>query len=44
MGKADTAKTGNIDFAEFVRYIVDHEKRLALTFSKLDQNKDGTDA
>ena len=34
-------KYGDVDFAEFVQYVLDHEKSLAMVFSNLDQNKDG---
>ncbi|OQV11936.1 Calcium-binding mitochondrial carrier protein SCaMC-2 [Hypsibius exemplaris] len=39
--KADVLKSGDVDFAEFVQYIVEHEKNLNVIFSKLDQNRDG---
>lgn len=39
--KADVDKYGDVDFVEFVKYVLDHEKSLALVFSNLDQNRDG---
>ncbi|XP_064395552.1 mitochondrial adenyl nucleotide antiporter SLC25A24-like [Halichondria panicea] len=39
--KGDTDQDGLINFAEFVTYIVDHEKKLELAFKTLDSNKDG---
>ena len=39
--KGDTDNDGLINFAEFVEYIVDHEKKLKLAFKTLDSNKDG---
>lgn len=38
---ADVANAEDIDFVEFVEYVVNHEKKLAVVFAKLDQNKDG---
>ncbi len=39
--KGDTDQDGLINFAEFVTYIVDHEKKLELAFKTLDSNEDG---
>ncbi|KAG1659261.1 Calcium-binding mitochondrial carrier protein SCaMC-2-B [Nymphon striatum] len=39
--KSDTGKSGDIDFSEFVHYVVEHEKKLSLMFHCLDENKDG---
>ena len=39
--KSDYDKTGDIDFAEFVHYCVEHEKQLKIIFKDLDVNKDG---
>ncbi len=39
--KGDTDNDGLINFAEFVEYIIDHEKKLKLAFKTLDSNKDG---
>lgn len=39
--KSDLAKSGNVDFAEFVHYVIEHEKRLMVVFKSLDENKDG---
>ncbi|XP_055331790.1 calcium-binding mitochondrial carrier protein SCaMC-3-like isoform X2 [Paramacrobiotus metropolitanus] len=38
---ADIDDSGNLDFVEFVNYVLSHEKKLAVVFGKLDQNKDG---
>ena len=37
----DRDQDGTIDFAEFVSYIVNHEKKLEIAFKTLDYNKDG---
>ncbi|XP_013786684.1 calcium-binding mitochondrial carrier protein SCaMC-2-like [Limulus polyphemus] len=39
--KSDLAKSGNVDFAEFVHYVIEHEKQLMVVFKSIDQNKDG---
>ncbi|XP_023234013.1 calcium-binding mitochondrial carrier protein SCaMC-3-like [Centruroides sculpturatus] len=39
--KSDLAKSGHVDFAEFVHYVIEHEKRLMVVFKSLDENKDG---
>lgn len=39
--KSDVAKSGYVDFAEFMSYILEHEKNLHLVFRTLDENKDG---
>ncbi len=39
--KGDTDQDGLINFAQFVTYIVDHEKKLELAFKTLDSNEDG---
>jgi len=39
--KADTDKSSDISFAEFVEYMREHERKLKLAFSDLDHNKDG---
>lgn len=38
---SDTAKDGTVDFAEFVHYIIEHEKNLMVVFKSLDENRDG---
>ena len=34
-------KDGHIDFSEFVQYVMEHERRLQISFEELDRNKDG---
>ena len=41
LSKADTDKSSDISFAEFVEYMREHERKLKLAFSDLDHNKDG---
>jgi len=41
LSKADTDKSQEINFAEFVEYMREHERKLKLAFSDLDHNKDG---
>ena len=41
LSKADSDADKEIDFAEFVKYMTDHEKKLKLAFGDLDRNKDG---
>ena len=41
MTKADRSKNDLIDFGEFVHYILEHEKNLAVAFNKADLNADG---
>ena len=43
MQKADQNENLEMDFAEFVQYMTQHEKKLRLAFSHLDRNKDGID-
>jgi Ca2+-binding EF-hand superfamily protein len=40
--QGDQNASGDLDLAEFVHYMMAHEKRLKLVFSKLDRNQDGT--
>lgn len=40
--KHDKDKDGLIDFAEFVKYVTDHERKLRLYFKKIDTNDDGS--
>ena len=41
MQKESKDSTGNyLNFAEFVNYLLDHEKRLELIFKRIDQDKD----
>ena len=37
----DRDRDGTIDFAEFVSYIVNHERKLEIAFKTLDSNRDG---
>ncbi|KAH7983416.1 hypothetical protein HPB52_011769 [Rhipicephalus sanguineus] len=37
---SDTGKDGTVDFAEFVHYIIEHEKNLMVVFKSLDANSD----
>jgi len=39
--KADRNDSSDINFAEFVEYMREHEQKLKLAFSDLDRNKDG---
>ena len=39
--EADTDRSKDISFAEFVEYMREHERKLKLAFSDLDRNKDG---
>lgn len=41
LSQADTDKSSDISFAEFVEYMREHERKLKLAFSDLDRNKDG---
>ncbi len=41
MQKADRDENLEMDFAEFVHYMTQHEKKLKLAFSHLDKNQDG---
>ena len=41
MQKADQNENLEMDFAEFVQYMTEHEQKLKLAFSHLDRNKDG---
>lgn len=34
-------RSGDVDFAEFVHYVTEHEKKLALVFNSVDTNRDG---
>ncbi|CAN7993378.1 unnamed protein product [Ixodes hexagonus] len=38
---SDTGKDGSVCFAEFVHYIIEHEKNLMVVFKSLDTNRDG---
>ena len=42
MQKADQNANLEMDFAEFVQYMTQHEMKLKLAFSHLDRNQDGT--
>jgi hypothetical protein len=39
--RADSDASNEINFAEFVEYMLEHERKLKLAFSDLDRNKDG---
>lgn len=41
MEEADTGKDKSIDFKEFVHYVLEHEKKLAIVFKNFDKNADG---
>ncbi|XP_071821145.1 calcium-binding mitochondrial carrier protein SCaMC-2-like isoform X2 [Apostichopus japonicus] len=41
MKKSDQNEDGHVDFAEFVQYVLEHEKKLKLVFKNIDRNKDG---
>lgn len=41
MFKSDQNRDGHLDFAEFVQYVMEHEKQLHLVFKKIDHNQDG---
>ncbi|XP_072276135.1 mitochondrial adenyl nucleotide antiporter SLC25A24 [Pyxicephalus adspersus] len=37
----DTNKDGQLDFAEFIKYLEEHEKKMKIAFTSLDKNSDG---
>ena len=39
--RSDQNQSGDLTLAEFVHYVIEHEKKLKLVFSSLDHNKDG---
>lgn len=39
--KTDMSKDGQVNFAEFVQYVAEHEKKLRLFFRNIDTNQDG---
>ncbi|KAJ8409482.1 hypothetical protein AAFF_G00228830 [Aldrovandia affinis] len=41
VSSGDKNKDGSLDFQEFSRYLKEHEKKLRLTFKRLDKNNDG---
>ncbi|XP_034942907.1 calcium-binding mitochondrial carrier protein SCaMC-2 isoform X1 [Chelonus insularis] len=41
LAQSDSTKSGDIGLAEFIHYVIEHEKKLRLQFSHLDKNKDG---
>lgn len=36
-----SADNDTVNFGDFVKYVVEHEKRLELIFQDLDQDRDG---
>lgn len=42
LATGDKNRDGVLDFAEFARYLKEHEKKLWLTFKSLDKNNDGS--
>lgn len=41
MSRLSPKNEDKVDFAEFVDYVVEHEKRLQTIFEDLDRNRDG---
>ncbi|XP_072015701.1 calcium-binding mitochondrial carrier protein SCaMC-2-like [Amphiura filiformis] len=41
LSKSDQNKDGHVDFGEFVKYAIEHEKQLKLVFTHIDKNEDG---
>ncbi|ELT87912.1 hypothetical protein CAPTEDRAFT_133948, partial [Capitella teleta] len=41
LDKYDHDRDGEVNFADFVAYVKEHEKSLKLSFEKLDHNRDG---
>ncbi|KAG7487582.1 hypothetical protein MATL_G00025040 [Megalops atlanticus] len=41
ISSGDSDKDEGLDFAEFARYLKEHEKKMLLTFKRLDKNNDG---
>ncbi len=41
MRKSDVSKSGDLDLNEFLTYLQEHEEKLKIVFSTLDENKDG---
>ncbi|EYC35193.1 hypothetical protein Y032_1120g3632 [Ancylostoma ceylanicum] len=41
MARISHGDDGNINFGDFVKYVVEHEKRLEVIFQDLDKNNDG---
>lgn len=39
--RSDHDQDGHLNFADFLRYVTEHEKHLRLSFHMLDHNKDG---
>ena len=39
--KSDLNNSGDVDKAEFVNYLREHEQQLHIVFSSLDENQDG---
>ena len=41
MAQYDKDKDGIVTFSDFVKYVMEHEKALRLSFERVDHNKDG---
>ena len=41
MRKSDVSNSGDLDLNEFLNYLLEHEKKLKIVFSTLDENQDG---
>lgn len=41
MARISAGNDDKVNFAEFVKYVVEHEKRLEAIFQDLDKNNDG---
>ena len=39
--RSDHDQDGHLNFADFLKYVTEHEKHLRLSFHMLDHNKDG---
>ena len=41
MARISTTNDDKVNFSDFVKYVVEHEKRLESIFKDLDKNRDG---